>query len=331
MNRSTLVLLQIILVGFLGNSQAVADDTVGKEICELAAKQQLRLEAISAFKLHGTFKIEYSNPELTDTESEVWMESRGEKIFLKYRTFKREGDVLKRPLAEIATLLDSDLSKILIFDGQKMIVHDPLKMLVAIEKREEFAYSDDLSAIHPRSWTNFSIKPTNIGKTSFSAFFKERLGQAKSSLNPEASLLAVSYRKDDKPDGRLWRMEIETQKGMIVRTELSGGIGYPIYSEMEWKESDKTWYVAKGKRTIGEGNAKRVSTWEIDEFTADPLAVRSNFTLDEPKLPLGTMIETEPQSRQKPRSIRYVGGEEGEREHKLKTQAIKIIFSKEGK
>jgi len=331
MRNFLFVVGHVILISLTQLLSVLADDTVVTRACEIAAKQQLRLEAISAFKLHGIFISEHLNPELETTESEVWMESRGEKLFAKIRKIDRDGDRLQTPLTQIAKLLDSDLSKTLIFDGQKMIVHDPLKMRVTIESAEKFDYIIDIRAIHPASWTCFLIQPTSSEKISFRYFIREETSESKLELSPNGDLMTILHsHRSEKPSGfKFRRLDVSAKTGLIVKSEAYGVFALPIKSEMEWKESDKTWYVAKGMRTIGEGNSKRVGKWEIDEFSADPLTIRSNFTLDESKLPLGTMIETEPQSRQNPRSIRYVGGEEGEREYELKTQAIKIIFKKE--
>ena len=73
---------------------------------------------------------------------------------------------------------------------------------------------------------------------------------------------------------------------------------------------------------------RRVTEWSIDEFTVNPAKVRNSFSVDQKTLPLGTKIDIEPSSKQNKREVTYVGGSEGEREHTLKIEAIRLLAQK---
>jgi len=69
--------------------------------------------------------------------------------------------------------------------------------------------------------------------------------------------------------------------------------------------------------------------WKVDSYSCDARLVRSSFTLDESKLPFGTRIDEEPNSKQSPRKIRFIGGDEGKKEYDLRMEALRMNIIKE--
>ncbi|XZE18920.1 hypothetical protein SH449x_004227 [Pirellulaceae bacterium SH449] len=327
MTRSMYIVVFVVIVVFADRMRLIAQDSAEENICKLAIAQQQRLESISAFKLHGFVRISFSgNPEMQNSENQVWIESRGDKVFMKTREIDSAANQAHRD--RLAQLLDSDLANISIFDGRSLVLYEPIRMGVTIEPAERF---NGLVAreMFPRSWTSFSMEP-NPGKITFSNFLNERIAESKLQLSHTDNRLTVMYtNQSGQSVGFKDRtLKIDAQTGLIVKSEASGGFALPVVSNLEWSESDGTWFVSKGQVLRGHDKSQRTIEWEILEFTADPSEVRSDFKLVETTLPIGTLIESKPQGGQGPASTRYIGGEEGRREHNVKMHAIHLTIDR---
>lgn len=302
------------------------------EVVKQATEHQRRLEAISAFKLHANVET-LENQKATPTYYEVWLESRGDKVWARTQRKVDNSEKLGKAREKIAKVLNSDLAETLIFDGKKMIVHSPIRMHVTIEHAERFSVQEYLRMLFPRSWTNFTITPYP-GNTTFLRFLTESLISPTTEQSVSGERLLIQHTTESgelekQVSFRLRRLEIDTSLGLIIASEASGGLASPIVSDLKWSKSDSVWFVSQGTVFIGENSSRRTLKWEIDEFTADPSQVRPTFALEESKFPTGTLIETEPKGRQHPRETRFVGGQQGRHEYDLKRQAVALIMERE--
>lgn len=316
----------IVVSLFFSCGFAIAQDLSESEVLRQAVERQRRIKSIAAFKLHATVAEEFGSG--AGSHYEVWMESRGDKVWAQMRQLAQADDKISKSMERVAELLGSDLKETLIFDGQRMIVHSPVKMQVTIEQAERFTGQDSLRTLFPRSWTTFSMAP-DAGRSSLELILSDRLPEPTMKFTRSGDRLIVSsVSQAVDPVVKFRRLEIGAETGLIYVSEASGGVALPKVSNLEWAEADGVWYVFRGTLAIGTGGGGRNFKWEMHEFTTDPRQVQKPFTLDETELPLGTRIVTEPQERQQKRQIRYVGGEEGQHEHNLKRQAIRMIFER---
>jgi len=256
--------------------------------------QSKLVESVVAFKLNATVKI----PEFPDDV--VWMEVRGEKIFVE------------------SLLAGRSEKRTFLFDGKRMIVHEPRKNIVQIETKERFSGPIDYSYLFPASWTSIghSLKK---GKSSNSFFLHENLANSTSKWIPDTERIRFSYySKSPNPAFKTKWLEIDPQKTMVVASEASGGKALSHRSEYEWTKDESGWYVSMGKVLVGD---RIRCEWKVDSYSCDARLVRSSFTLDESKLPFGTRVDEEPNSKQSPRKIRFVGGDEGKKEYDLRMEA----------
>jgi hypothetical protein len=302
-----------------GISQQI--DVAHKEAIERAVEKLKRVESIAAFSMHGTISF--------DQEShEVWIEGRGNKFWLKRKKMpkdKGEADAF----SQRSEIVKSDLSELHVFDGKRMHTYVPSLLKLSIEEKENFKAPTGFASMLPQSWLNFTFT-TQKPKIDFRAILTELLPECTVVKDRTHDGIRVTRKKDSTEEGKSVghtsrHLVIEQASGLIKATDASGGAAFDVVSELSWKDSGSEIFISKCKITVG---GRRVTEWSIDEFTVNPAKVRNSFSVDQKTLPLGTKIDIEPSSKQNKREVTYVGGSEGEREHTLKIEAIRLLAQK---
>lgn len=319
------IFIALILSVCVVTANASAQETDIAECCLKAAEQMKRIESVAAFKLHAN--VTRSNL-YGDFDHEVWLESRGDKVWAQVLPKPPPDTPEFERLEKIASLLKRDLRATYIFDGQKAITHSPLKMEVMIEADSSFQTVHEVGPLFPAAWTSFLVRRSQ-GKTTYSHLLTERLPECQSSFDAANNRVVVSLTSTTVDPSKpvsfaLIKVEIDPSTHLIRSTEASGGRAAAVVATFDWANSEGAWYVSQGKVSSGSGKSNLTTEWKIDEFTANPRNVRTTFSLDESALPRGTRIEVEPHARQRKRDIRFVG-EEGQREYDLKIEAIRLI------
>jgi hypothetical protein len=120
-------------------------------------------------------------------------------------------------------------------------------------------------------------------------------------------------------------VEVDPNHAWLV-TDWSndGPTGGSSAAHVDWAQQDGKWYPQKGVITqTNLKNEKRYKRWNIEEISFDATKLRSRFKIDERDVPFATKITTySDKNEQQAVSERYVGGADGEKEHKLRWNAI---------
>jgi hypothetical protein len=314
----------LVLLTFLVQSfNSYADDADLSKHCEKAANAIAHLENVVGFKLHGFAK--YSSSE-RDVDQEVWIEGRNGKIWCQTLNVENKNNPVVVNELRYAEIVGADRKITKIFDGKKSIEHKPILMLVRIDDADKFIGPGATRYLNPMCWTNFGQRDM-AAKFSYRYVLENSLEGRSIRWQSRDNKIRVSY-ENPSSKALLKSKWLEfSLSNYLVTASSESGVALSNTCEYEWALSEGSWYVSKGKVQVGD---KEKFEWTIDSYTSDAKKVRSNFALEDSKLPLGTRIETDPQSKRGTRNIRFVGGADGQREHDLRQAALKIVQQKDG-
>jgi hypothetical protein len=308
----------LFVTGFCNTSAFSQFEAGDKELIAKAVEKLKKVESIATFRLHGAISF--------DQESyEVWLEGRGDRFWFKRdrkAKDKREAEAFEKRIA----IVESDLAELYVFDGKRMHIHTPSRLRLVVEEKEGFKAPTGFASMLPQSWLQFGLTPQKP-KTNFRTFLTDLLPECKVVKDKNQNGIRIMRQQDPaengKPVGHASRhLVIERASSFITATDASGGIGLSVVNELTWEETPSEMFLAKCKSIVG---GQRVTEWSIDEFTADPSNVRNDFSIDPKTLPLGTKIDIEPYDKKHANEVNFVGGPEGERVYKNKTEAIRKL------
>lgn len=312
-------LLVLISVSFVLRSVS-ADEPDLEKSCAEAAKSMKQIEGVAAFKLHGVTK----NTDSTGvTQHEVWLEGRNGKYWCQTLSVGENDKIVEKEI-RLAEVANADRKATKIFDGKSSIQHYPIKMLVVVNDAESFVAAGPNKYLIPVSWTSFS-QSIHPGKYTYRYVLENSLQGRSVKLMPNENKIRVTIEHQPATSFKFKWLEFSPTNSLVTASNESGGTALAHTAEYDWEMSNGVWYVSKGKVQLGE---KVQFEWKIDSYSSDAKHVRQSFGLEESKLPLGTRIEEDPQGKRGARKIRFVGGAEGQREHDLRQEALKVALIK---
>lgn len=213
----------------------------------------------------------------------------------------------------------SSLPSIHSFDGREMFHYMPLELRLLRETALEFAGPRWAGTLFPGGWNSISGLPTVDVLLLLSKKFPVEVVRPSSPEDPW-----LFFREQDDEQYAFKRIEflVDPRSGFHV-TELktSGGAFRSSITKLDWARQDGRWYPKSA--TIEDYRGIKIN-WEITKIDFEAASIIEPFTLKEERLPVGTIIHdrtTDGNGKQVIKD-RFVGGEDGAIEHKLRQQAI---------
>jgi hypothetical protein len=278
-----------------------------------------RIETQPAAKFHGILEGKTS-------ESEVWIEIRGESIFCERISVsgeskaergenRRESERMRKIGGVSSKAIDS-------FEKNIVYTYLPHALQARIEEKPFIQFDNVIQGILPKNWTCFN----NSYREPFMRFSyllgKDTKG-VRVTWDDVEKIVRFTHNSDVAESipnrGFASRfIEVDPVSFAVVRYGMSGGV-ISEQGQLRWKQDGGQWYVEEGSVSVDQ---KIRSKWTISEYSADAKSLRSSFALTESNLPFGTRITHERIG--KPRSTSFVGGERGKIEHDLRVAAIRF-------
>ena len=184
-------------------------------------------------------------------------------------------------------------------------------------------------AFFPKRWVSFD-DATHVPLVRFSAL----LGidsRVKITREENETLIRFTEKSELPAENRFcenrW-IDVDPLTGCVIGYGYSGGGMGTQSGQLKWKKNGSDWYASEGTITT---NGIVDVHWTIDECTYDAKAVRKSFEIKDSDVPFATRITENANSTQKGKGLgktRFVGGDEGKREHDLRIAAMRIESAK---
>lgn len=275
---------------------------------------------VNAFKLHGFIEGGQGN-------YEVWLERRDRKwkLLRQHQAGQNdESELQRRTSIKLAESTGGIVQSIVMFDGTNSIDYSPGWNQVRIAPTEKNSISFIDRLLFPESWSSFTP-----GAKSEKLKFAYLMGlqSANKSIDTKVGgkivVITEASASDDPISFKTRTLELDVESGLPIRSKMSGGKGLANTLEFSWEKAGDVYFVKRGSYEI---EGQKPWSWTIDSYTTDASQIASQFTLDELNLPIGTKINTHSVSRKTAPVTTFIGGQEGEKEYKLKQQKrIEII------
>ncbi|XZE35446.1 hypothetical protein SH501x_000937 [Pirellulaceae bacterium SH501] len=264
-----------------------------------------------------------------DVQLEVAISLRASKWLIKSKQTKFENTPESKFVQELIAQRGVDITTTIIFDGTNLISHYPVKYLVTIDEAPKPTVDEKYQVLFPKSWNSFYIK-SNSEKLNLSYLIDLESPQKATAPSPHSSLLRITEASlSEKPVGFKTRyIDVDESTGLVSKSHMGGGSALPVTKEYSWASQDGRWYPKSGKVTIA---ALEPITWTINSFSHDAKDIKHKFSLDDLSLPIGTRIAEDSLGKKGQTKNRFVGGEEGKREHSLKLEEARILREKGSK
>jgi hypothetical protein len=201
----------------------------------------------------------------------------------------------------------------------------PGSLNLEIAPRTRIKSSNCMIPLEPKNWV-YVNHASNLKMGHFGYMLS---GEDDETMTAETNLLKNGkwqfLRRFKSNPNRKQYVEVDPNKAwMVTDWRTDGPRGGSFSAHVEWTQQDGKWYPQKGAVTQSDGDKEKLfKQWNIEEISFDATKLRSRFTIDERDVPFATKITTySDKNEQQKVSERYVGGADGEKEHKLRWNAI---------
>jgi hypothetical protein len=261
---------------------------------------------------------------------EFWLERKDRKWKLVKQHQAGEGaesELQRRTSIKLAESTGGIVQSIAMFDGTNSLDYSPGLSQVRVTPKDKNSISFVDRLLFPESWSYFSP-----GAKSEKLKFAYLMGlqSANKSIDSKAGgkvVVITEVSASEEPISFKTRtLELDVESGLPIRSKMSGGKGLATTLEFNWEKAGDVYFVKRGSYEL---EGQKPWSWTIDNYTTDAGQIASQFTLDELNLPFGTRINTHSVSIKSAPVTTFIGGQEGEKEYKLKQQKRREIINLE--